>query len=234
MAVARERAPRRRLDRAPARDDRSRPRVRRRSPIPDPTAAPPTCARPTRDGLLVSLIQTNFTAAGCGPPRRRVGHQPPEPRLVVPARRDASERLAGGEVADAHADSRRSRSATAGRGSCSARWAGTRRPRPISSSSPACCRRRRRPAGRDHRAALGGRSRPLARATSRTASTPSVDRRSAGARSRRPASAARYDDGMGHAHAIEVPQPGYRGRDRPAGRRRCRRALAMSPYAGPL
>ena len=75
-------------------------------PDPGPNGGTAYLCAADRDGLLVSLIQTNFSAAGCGPARRRLGHQPPEPGLVVPARRVASERARRRQAPDAHADPR--------------------------------------------------------------------------------------------------------------------------------
>ena len=159
MAVAADDDARRRLDRAPARDDRSRPRVGPRRRIPDPTAEPSYLCAADRDGLLVSLIQTNFIAAGAG--------------LHVPTTGASTCRTAG----------RRSGSTTRhpnglGRAKLPMHtlipalafrdgrpWlvfgamGGHTQAQTHLQLLDAHARRRRRPAGGDHRAALGGRSR---------------------------------------------------------------------------
>ena len=86
--------------------------------------------RHAREPHPVELLRRGLRAAG-----RRVGDQPAQPRLGVQLRRRPPERVRAGEDAAAHADSRRSRSATAARGSCSGARAVTARPRRTCSCS---------------------------------------------------------------------------------------------------
>ena len=107
-------------------------------PIPAPTAAPIYLCAADRDGLLVSLIQSNFFGAGCGPAGRRVGDQPPQPRLVVQPRCDGHPNVLGPrQDADAHAHpgDRVARRPAVAR--VRERWAGTGRRRRTSRCSRA-------------------------------------------------------------------------------------------------
>ena len=177
-----------------------------------------------RDGLLVSLIQSNFFGAGCG---LRVdewginlhnrgsafnfddGH----PNAIGP-RQDAA----------AHADPRRSRCATAGRGSCSGARAGTARRRPISQLLT-----RMLVDGDDPQAAITAPRFTIDPETGarhdRGPLRPGVDRRPPRRAATRSTSCRRYRHGPGIAHAIECLDERLPRRLRSARRRRRRRSL---------
>ena len=220
-AGSRERAARRRLDRTPARHDRSgarvdadtRSRAGRRHRVPVRRRPRRTARQPDPD----QLHRRGRRAA-----RRRLGHQPPEPRLVVPARRDASERPRRRQAADAHADPR-------ARVPRRAAVAGVRRDgRPHAGADPSAD-------AHAHRATTATTRRPRSpRRAGRSIPTTGTCRSSPGstttcvdglrARGHDVRISRAYDDGMGHAHAIELLEPGYRGRDRSSRRRRGRAA----------
>ena len=206
MTIAADRPLRRRLGRGAARRDRPRPAPA--CPRPGiPSAVGPRTLCAAGDGLLVSLIQSNFLVVRIGGARARVGDQPQQPRLVVRARRVTRERARAVEAADAHADPRdgparrptRPRLRLDGRRRAGA---GAR------AGAHVGHRRRRRPAGRDRRAAVAGGAVGLAGA--------------GGGRHAIPPSSApwtpaatswwrwwRATSGMGHAHAIAIGPHGY-------------------------
>ena len=121
--------------------------------------------RAPREPHPVELLRCRMRAAG-----RRVGHQPAQPRLGLQLRRRARERVRAGQDAVAHADP----GARAARRPAVAGVRERGRARPGADPPPAAdadAGRRRRSAGRDHRAALPGRSRDVPRRRSRTSST---------------------------------------------------------------
>ena len=155
-----------------------------------------------RDGMLVSLIQSNFFGAGCGLRVDEWGinlHNRGSAFNLDDAHPNAHR---PGQDAAAHADPRRWRCATAGRGSCSAARAATGRRRPTLQLLVAHARRRRRPAGaRSARRASRSIPRP-ARVTIEDHFDP-----------------AWIDDLRGRGHDIDVVRgyrhgPGHRPRDR--------------------
>ena len=158
------------------------------------------------DGLLVSLIQSNFLHFGAG--------------VHVPAwgvnlnNRGSSFSLDGGrvervrarEAAPPHADPRDGAAATAHRTSCSGAWAATPSPACTSSSSPTSSTttptrppRSRRLAGASTRGAGGSAPRPASGLRSPTRCAPSATT----SRTAPP-----YDPDMGHAHVIRVEAGG--------------------------
>ena len=174
------------------------------------------------DGLLVSLIQSNFLALRLGRPRAGVGHQPQQPRLVVLARPGRPNAIAPGEATRCTRSSPRWRCATASRGSCSAAWAATRRPGPRAaarrtSSTTATTRRR----DRTRRAGV------LEPATGSVHVETRLRRADGSPASRAlghddPSRPRAYDRGMGHAHAIGRTAARLRRRCRPTARRALR------------
>ena len=161
-----------------------------------------------RDGLLVSLIQSNFFGAGCGLRVDEWGI-------------NLHNRGSGFNLDDGHpnafgAEKMPLHTLIPGLalrdGTALARVRQRRGPRPGADAPPgahAHARRRRRSAGRDHRAAVHGRPRDGSRRDARTASTPAwIEELRRRGHDIDVVPVHRH--GPGIAHAIECRNPGYR------------------------
>ena len=226
MPIAAASAARRRLDRRPARRDRSRARASTPTPRPGPERRHDLSVRGRPDGLLVSLIQSNFTARRLRAARRRVGDQPAQPRLGVPLRRRRTRTRSAAEAAAAHVDPRARAPRRPARGSCSGAKGGhgqaqTHLQLLTRMLSTATIRRPRSPR-------RASRSIPDRwRVTIEDHFDPEWIDDLRGARPRRSTSSRRIDTGRAIAHAIECVDARVPRRLRSAGRRRRRRALSL-------